>query len=334
VRAAILYAQGSPCPTLVLPARALPDEDLPALSRCLESVRGALRPADRDRILKFALVAPDPTGRFDLTYRFVQYLPDHEPSFEFRGSCGHSILAAVVGAAWLGFGPPPLAGRTIDVRVLNNDDHVTCTVARAGDGEFAFTVDFHRLHPPLLGDLLLFGEPVTEIGHPGGPTSVSGVSLGNAYVFVDATTLGCPDPAALFGGGQDLLTALSSIRRGAELRLGWSPGAFPKVAAVMGTTSGIAARAISVPSWHPSLALTGATCLAAATALPGTVPAGLAPPRPAPLTITTPGGDTTVEVATEEDSGDRLSHVTVFGKTVRLIAELELPATEGAVASR
>ncbi|QTR06025.1 hypothetical protein J7S33_06940 [Saccharothrix algeriensis] len=35
----------------------------------------------------------------------------------------------------------------------------------------------------------------------------------------------------------------------------------------------VAARAVSVPSWHPTLALTGAVCVAAAAAIPGTVPA-------------------------------------------------------------
>ncbi|GGP76106.1 acyl-CoA dehydrogenase family protein [Streptomyces abikoensis] len=67
------------------------------------------------------------------------------------------------------------------------------------------------------------------------------------------------------------------IRRAAIEPLGWSKDSvFPKIAAVGAYQPGrLATRAISVPSWHPTLALTGATCLAAATTIPGTVPARL-----------------------------------------------------------
>ncbi|GAA1332675.1 hypothetical protein GCM10009660_07490 [Catellatospora bangladeshensis] len=64
------------------------------------------------------------------------------------------------------------------------------------------------------------------------------------------------------------------MRVAGERLLGWPPGVFPKIAALMPDEGGaVAARAVSVPSWHPTLALTGAVCVAAAAAIPGTVPA-------------------------------------------------------------
>ncbi len=63
---------------------------------------------------------------------------------------------------------------------------------------------------------------------------------------------------------------------------GWETfGAFPKIAAVLPQDGGgLYVRAVSVPSWHPTVALTGAICLGAAAGITGTVPWSLAGARP------------------------------------------------------
>ncbi|KOG90794.1 hypothetical protein ADK38_06740, partial [Streptomyces varsoviensis] len=78
----------------------------------------------------------------------------------------------------------------------------------------------------------------------------------------------------LFADDPRLFDRLVRVREAAAALLGWpTTGAFPKVAAVMAAESGqIAVRAVSVPTWHPTIALTGAACVAAAVRIEGTVP--------------------------------------------------------------
>jgi hypothetical protein len=321
MRGVLLYADGSPCPTLVLPAALLPGDDH-GLIAALARLRTALIATGWGHVLKIALVGPGGGGA-DLTYRFVQCFPGDESRFELRGSCGHSILAAVAGAHRLGAGPQPRQGRPVTVDVRNNGDQVTCTAEQAVGDDITFTARFHRRPAPSLGSLLLFGEPVTVLDHGQGRTAVSAVSLGNPYLFVDARTLGRRSRDELFDGGAGLFRLMSGIRAAGEARLGWPRGAFPKIAALLPEPGGLAARAVSVPSWHPTLALTGATCLATAAAIPGTLPALLAGEPGGPLRITTPGGHTTVAATT---TGDRLHAVAVSGKVVHLLGEVTLPS--------
>jgi 2-methylaconitate cis-trans-isomerase PrpF len=69
----------------------------------------------------------------------------------------------------------------------------------------------------------------------------------------------------------------------------------------------VAVRAISVPSWHPTLALTGAACLGTAASIAGTVPwlavkqAGITPGGL--IDIVTPGGSTSVRATTHISDG-------------------------------
>jgi 2-methylaconitate cis-trans-isomerase PrpF len=94
---------------------------------------------------------------------------------------------------------------------------------------------------------------------------------------------------------------------------------------------GLSARAVSVPSWHPTLALTGGICLGAATLIDGTVAWRLA--RDAgytggPLSVRTPGGSLRV-IAQTLDTGTggprELAWVSVAGKQVHYRGPADLP---------
>ncbi len=94
--------------------------------------------------------------------------------------------------------------------------------------------------------------------------------------------------------------------------------------------TGLAVRAVTVPAWHPAVALTGAVCLAAAVRIPGTVPrlvaeeaAGRAPGVEGLLTIRSPGGRTAVRARTA-GAGDGLTLLgtTVAGKVVTWLGPL------------
>ncbi|MYX93333.1 hypothetical protein GT045_00475 [Streptomyces sp. SID486] len=331
MEAHIVRAEGSPSPTLVLPAEAFPAQPGP-LAAALEPVCAWLAHSRWRSLTKIALVGRSARPGHGIEYRFVQLLPGRSagPRIELRGSCGHSILAALVAAAAWRLVPPLRPGSRVLVDVLNNGDQVLCQVEAARAGEWV--LDAHFVHsPPLPADrLLLLGAPVSPLPHAGGQIRVSVVSAGNPYVFVHAADLGVHDMPALFTAGEPLFEAMSRIRRSVAALLGWpSEGAFPKIAAVLPDgTGGLAARAVSVPSWHPTIALTGAVCLAAAAGLAGTVPHDLLR-RTGPgrvLLITTPGGSTSVSAVFDvrAEGGRALWRAGIRGKRVRYLSAVQL----------
>ncbi|PRH79883.1 hypothetical protein C6N75_07280 [Streptomyces solincola] len=299
----LAYAVGAPCPTFVLDAGRLPREDSALLAHLAEA-RRYLVSAGGAHVLKIALVEPSAHPMFDLDYRFVQALPGGEDLFDLRGSCGHSILAAVSAAARSGMLPRLVPGARIRVHVRNNGDSVVCEVDRVERDGARFTVTFVQTSPVPFAALLPAGSPRTVLAAAGERVEVSLVDSANIYAFVDARTLGVPDQAALFAAGPELLARLERIRAAAADRLGWPRGgAFPKIAALLpGDGGGLAARAVTVPGWHPSIALTGVVCLGAAVGVPGTVPWRIAAEHGAggdgPLEIETPGGRTAVSAVT------------------------------------
>ncbi|MEU8708602.1 hypothetical protein [Streptomyces sp. NPDC048565] len=312
-------AHGSPSATLVLPAKNLADEseDPEFLLSELAHIRDGLLRAGRGDITKIALIGPSSRPDHELDYRFVQMLPGPEPAFELRGSCGHSILAACSAASRSGELPPLHSGQRIRVNVLNNGDSVECSVEATGNGQERLSASF-LLRPPVpLGDLLLFGSPRTELPHRDAVVEVTAASMGNPYVFVRAADFGVCGPEDLFADDYALFSALSEVRRTAQDALGWPSGVFPKIAALLPLGPGsLAARAISVPSWHPTLALTGAVCLAAATCVPGTLPHQLAGAgNGGHLRVRTPGRWATVTTRTE-GAVPALTEVGVRGTTV------------------
>lgn len=295
----LAYSVGSPCPTFVLDAARLPREDTALLGHLTEA-RRYLVSAGGAHVLKIALVEPSVHPMFDLDYRFVQALPGAPNRFDLNGSCGHSTLAAVVAAARSGMLPRLAPGTRVRTRVLNNGDSVVCEVDRVERDEVSFTVTFVQPHPMPFNELLPTGRARTVLETHGQRVEVSMVASANTYAFIDARSLQVADETTLFAAGNDLLRRLESLRIAAAQRLGWATGgAFPKIAAVLpGKDSGIVARALTVPGWHPSLALTGAVCLGTAARIPGTVPWQItseAGTGDAPLDISTPGGRVAVK---------------------------------------
>ncbi|MEZ0089191.1 PrpF domain-containing protein [Streptacidiphilus sp. EB129] len=329
-RAQLARAVGAPGPTLVLDADTLPSRDGELLAS-LAAVRLGLRAAhpapgadgpdsgqggdgsgEQGEVLKWALLAPSPHPLFDLDYRFVQAMPGSHDRFDLNGNCGHSLLAAITATAGRGRLDRLAVGDRVRVRVLNNGDQVVCEVDETARGRAVFTA--HFLTPPhtRLGSLLRDGGRV--------------VSMGNPYLFVDAARLGVRSPEQLFGEPPGLCQALARLREQQAARLGWPvDGAFPKVAAVVAAGPGrLAVRALTVPGWHPGLALTGAVCLAAASALRGTVPHRLSHVFGAPpsgrIQIDTPSGPVEARyAATGDGQDDELLWVSVGGKEVHLL---------------
>ncbi|MEV7015242.1 PrpF domain-containing protein [Streptomyces sp. NPDC093991] len=321
-------AHGTPCPTAVLDARALPDTEPELLAR-LSALRETLSAHGAGDVLKNALVQPSRHPLFDLDYRFVQSLPDSLDSFDLRGSCGHSILAAVEVAARTGMIQPLVPGCRVRVNVLNNGDNVVCETEETSEGGTRFTAHFLCSPPRPVQELLLTGAPVVGIPFEGRVVPVSLVSMGNPYIFVHAAELGAPTVDALFADDPALFERMTRLRHAVCVARGWdTAGAFPKVAALLPDAEGtLAVRAVSVPSWHPTVALTGATCLAAAAAVEGTVPHLLAGetglPEGGTLALRTPGATIRVSARTKGDRRNReLAWISVAEKQVDYRGEI------------
>jgi 2-methylaconitate cis-trans-isomerase PrpF len=327
----IAYPHGSPSSTLVLPADDLPSEETD-LAAALADAVDWLHLRGQTKITKIALIKASDHPLFDLDYKFVQVLPRSPVGFDFRGSCGHSVLSSAVVASRLGWLPKLAPGHRVRVNVVNNGDHVVCEVDESVRDHTTFTVHFLRNPESPLRSLLLFDDPVTEVACDGDSVAVSGVSAGNPYVFVRAEDLGIQTASELFAAGERLFARLGTIRATAARELGFpADGAFPKIAALLpGGPGRIVARAISVPSWHPTLALTGSVCLGAATKIFGSIPHSLAgepEDSAAPLAIETPGGTTRVRAtASGCDHDDVLSWVSVPDKRVTYTGSIVVDA--------
>ncbi|MFJ9342465.1 PrpF domain-containing protein [Streptomyces sp. NPDC101733] len=324
-------AHGAPCPTLVLDGGGLP-EDTDRLLETLTAIRGDLSADGVGHVLKNAIVRPSAHPLFDLDYRFVQSLPQSTSSFDLRGSCGHSILAAVEAAARSGMIPPLVGGARVRVNVLNNGDNVVCEVEEVSEGGTRFTAHFLCTPTKPFHELLITGDTVTEVSVDRTVIPVSLVSMGNPYVFVPAGHLGVATREELFSAGDRLFEQFARIRLAVCEQQGWdASGAFPKIAAVLSEPGGaLAVRAVSVPSWHPTLALTGAICLGTAVGIEGSVPWQLARDgghRGGPVRLVTPGGELQVSASSVvTDTGPRLAWVSVAGKQVDYQGWAGLPA--------
>ncbi|MFR9787057.1 PrpF domain-containing protein [Streptomyces sp. MB22_4] len=320
----LAQAEGAPCPTLVLPT-STPLDDGPALRAALTAARDWLTRTGRTHIMKIAFVAPSRHPLADLEFRFVQCLPGD--GFDTAGNCGHSLACATLVAGNQGL-TPLTPGEPVRVHVTNNDAHVVCETDRGPHHETEMSLHFVHTPAPLLDSLLPTGNPVDQL--TAGPRTLhaSLVTAGNPYVFVDARDLDLPDRPALFTAGESTLEELRALRAAAAELLGRPPtGAFPKIAAIGAYGPGpLAVRALSVPAWHPTLALTGAVCLGVAVTLPGTLPARLNPHHePAGrharrIELQSPGGPRTVTVTTTDTpAGPALARTSVHGKRARIL---------------
>lgn len=197
------------------------------------------------------------------------------------------------------------------------------------------------------GSLLPTGNPIDELAVPGfGPLRVSIVDAANPLVFVLAADIGMSgkEGPEEIDVNPSLLALLETIRGGAAKKLGfveqaeesaWKSPTVPKMTIVAPpadytTASGETIRAeqadllgrmMSMQRPHPTYALTGALCTAAAAVIPGTLVHQVRRPGADTkrLRIAHPGG--ILEAGVEhEDSPRGIRVLNVYGfRTARLL---------------
>ncbi|CAN7345536.1 PrpF family protein [Bosea sp. LjRoot9] len=196
------------------------------------------------------------------------------------------------------------------------------------------------------GKLLPTGRPRDVLDVPGlGRVEASLIDAANPCVFVEAGTLGKQGGELPDALEQDavFLAQMEAIRCAASVAMGIAPdlaaaaaiASVPKVAMIaaparMTTLSGrvleaeamsLAIRMISIGQPHRAVPITGATCLAIAVRIAGSLPHALAQGQEAPITIAHPSGTTVVDAAVEHADDPARAHA-VHGAVYRTARRL------------
>ncbi len=229
--------------------------------------------------------------------------------------------------------------KVIEEQVQIEDGHVkySGSYAIAGVPGTAAPIKMSFLEPmgSVTGKLLPTGNASDVLDVPGfGHVEVSIVDAANPLVFAAACDLGLSG-AELPGqidGNEEILGRLEAVRGAAALKLGfvrsagrsaWDSPTIPKMTIVSApgsyvTTAGakvegeqidLLARMMSMQKTHPTYAMTGAMCTAAAAVIPGTVVGRVLGPdaKPERLRIGHPGG--VLEAGVEFDVADNAVHI-------------------------
>ncbi|KAJ5390625.1 uncharacterized protein N7496_001693 [Penicillium cataractarum] len=256
---------------------------------------------------KVAIIAKSKRSNIDVDYTFIQVAPD-QPRIDMTGNCGN--IASGVGPFSLDEGiVMARPGQSeIDIRVFNtNTEQIiveTVQVAPDGtsreDGEYELAgvtgtaspikLAFVKPQGSMTGRMFPSGmkQQILNVdSQTQGTFSVrcSLVDAANPFVLVDASSLPFSrDSLQLKIDDSDLLSVVEEIRRAGAVQFGLATDTnaaglirgTPKIAFLSETTGDLDQADIEVLSFsmgkaHPSLQLTGAVCIAAAMATPGTV---------------------------------------------------------------
>lgn len=261
---------------------------------------------------KLAIVSPSMRADADIDYTFGQ-VGIATPSINYRVNCGNT--AAAVGVYAVEEGIVPFAEGVTHVRIFttNSGKHVVAEVPTANgrvmtEGSYRVSgvprpgaeIRLRFLDPAggVTGQLLPTGRTIDEVVVGGRRVELSVVDCGNLYAFIRAdiwSLHGCELPAdieARPGFKAEVEEIRAAVCR--ELLPGDLSGgssAKLKVAIVAPPAAGstmegqrleresmdIAARIINQEKVHKAFAVTGAICLGAAAAIPGTIVNRIAP---------------------------------------------------------
>jgi 2-methylaconitate cis-trans-isomerase PrpF len=330
----VAKAEGSVSPTVVLDGshfKGSPKDAMPLLKKIYEEFKNK----DANLISKYAVIKPSNHPMYDIDYLFFQLIPGEPVTFDIKGSCGHSILASICVAMEWGWISNVKPGLRVRVFIQNIEGTVVCEIDKTNlFNGIECTAHFINNSEAKLRSMLPTGKPTDLIKTNLGDFEVSIVSAGNPYVFIKSTDLGIQNEHELFEADHSIFNQLQIIRKGVSNILGWDPNSvFPKI-----TTFGhfrenfLSTRAISVPSWHPTLALTGAACLSVAAAIKDTVVYKVADKLKENnfLHINTKGGRTGVSCTTTgENLDDYLLYSSISNKKVNLLFPLNISVEEG-----
>ncbi|AXI48680.1 4-oxalomesaconate tautomerase [Sulfitobacter sp. SK012] len=345
-----LFIRGGTSRGPYLQAKDLPS-DRGAMSRVLVAALGSGHPLNIDGIgggnavtTKVAILSPSKDDWADVDYFFAQ-VSVGDGKVDYKPTCGN-ILSGV-GPAAIEMGLIPVVGNTatVNIRAVNTGARVVATV-QIEDGKVRYD-----------GDAQIDGVPGTAapvslqfMDTVGGATGAF-LPTGNLIDIFDGINVTCMDVAmpmviaraAEFGltgyetadelnENRDFFARMEAIRIKAGAAMGIKDvptSVTPKFGllapAVQGGT--IATRYFMPWVAHPSMAVTGAQCLASCVLTPGSVADGMTTlPTTSPATITLEHASGSIDVLVDYavDAGEITLKSAGLVRTARLLARGEL----------
>ncbi len=294
-------------------------EDRDTLSSVLMAAVGAGHPLNIDGLgggnavtTKVAMLSPSERDDCDVDYFFAQVAVEkHE--VDYRPTCGNILVGVAPAAIEMGLIPAQDGETTVRIHAVNTGAVVESVVQTPGgalryDGDFAIAGVPGTAAPIRMGFMETVG-------------SVTGALLptGNLRDVIDGVEVTCMDvamPVMLARASDFGLTGYETqaeldenrafydriepirLKAGELMGLGdVSQSVTPKITLLAAPRNGgsVGARYFMPWSCHPSMAVTGAQCIATCAILPGTVADG--------LTDGLDGTDTPVTVGIEHPSG-------------------------------
>lgn len=322
-------------------------EDRDQLAQVLIAALGSGHPLNIDGIgggaavtTKVAMLSPSEDDWADVDYFFAQVSVE-EQLVDFKPTCGNILSGVGPAAIDMGLVAPKGDVTEVRIRAVNTGAKVLARVQTPG-GELTFD-----------GETEIAGVPGTaapiELSFMGVVGSSTGAFLptGNLREEIDGIEVTCMDVAmplviaraADFGlsgyesaaeldANREFFARMEAIRLEAGQRMGMgdvSKSVTPKFGLLASAREGgtIATRYFMPWNTHPTMAVTGAQCLAACALTPGSVSDGLLErPTQSPANVTLEHPEGTIDVLVEFDSAEGFS-LTSAGllRTARKLAE-------------
>lgn len=331
-------------------------EDLETLAKVLVAAVGSGHPLNIDGVgggnavtTKVAMLSrsADPTA--DIDYFFAQVSVE-DGQVDFKPTCGN-ILSGV-GPAAIEMGLVPVAGDTtpIRIRAVNTEAKVTAEVQTPG-GAVSYAGDavidgvpgssapvglqFMETVGGVTGALLPTGNRIDTING----IEVTSMDVAMPIAIARAADFGLTgyESADELNDNRDFFARMEAVRLQAGAIMGMgdvSKSVTPKFAILAPARDGgtIATRYFMPWKAHPTMAVTGAQCLASCVLTPGTVAKGLCKPPetgPAKITLEHASGDIDVIVDFCRSGDDISINSAGLVRTARLLARGEVMIPEG-----
>lgn len=290
---------------------------------------------------KVAILSASAHPWADVDYFFVQ-VSVTDGTADFKPTCGNILTGVGPAAIEMGLITATGPETTVKIHAVNSGARVVSTVQTEG-GEVVYE-----------GTARIDGAPGTAapvglqfMDTVGGATG-NFLPTGNAIDTFDGINVTCMDvampmviaraqdfglsgheTAAELDANTDFFTRMEGVRRKAGTAMGLgdvSASVTPKFGLLAPPTQGgtVAARYFMPWSTHPTMAVTGAQCLASCVLTPGTVADGIAPlptGNPATITLEHPSGLLDVLVDYERDGDSIKLHSAGLIRTARLLAK-------------
>jgi len=326
-------------------------ENLEQLADVLSSVIGAGHPLNIDGIgggaavtTKVAMLSKSADNWADVDYFFGQVKVD-ERDVDFKPTCGNILSGVGPAALELGLVEPQDGETRIRIRAVNTGAQVETVVQTPGGaltyaGDAAIDGVPGTAAPVALNFMGVVGSATGKLFPTG---SARETILGAEVTCIDVAMPMVIGRAENFGitgyetreeldANRSLMDRIEEVRLYAGEKMGMgdvSKSVTPKFGLLAPARDGgtISARYFMPWQCHPTMAVSGAQCIAACTLCPGTIAEGLAQlpeGSPTPMVIEHPSG--TIDVMVDHETGPEGFVVKSAGlvRTARLLARGEV----------